>query len=69
MKVNNGYKCIIMRCERCNGYMYNERVYTQMGNLDVCICANCGNVEDELIIFHRIVAPLLRESPQLTRPE
>ncbi len=58
-----------MRCDRCNGYMYNERVYTHMGTLEVCVCANCGNVEDELIIFHRIVAPLLRESAQLTRPE
>jgi len=47
-----------MRCIRCNGYMYVERVYTKLGHLDVLVCINCGNVEDDVILFNRIIKAL-----------
>jgi late competence protein required for DNA uptake (superfamily II DNA/RNA helicase) len=47
-----------IRCLRCNGYMYYDRVYTHMGVLDVSVCINCGNVEDDVILFNRLIAPL-----------
>ncbi len=49
--------------------MYQERVYTHMGTLDVSVCVNCGNVVDDVILFNRIILPLKLEGlfgrPQL----
>ncbi len=50
-----------VRCIRCNGYMYRERVYTYMGTLDVSVCINCGNVVDDVILFNRLIMPLKLE--------
>ena len=47
-----------MKCLRCDGFMYAERVYTEAGAVDVHTCLNCGNVEDERILFNRIVMSL-----------
>jgi len=47
-----------MRCIRCNGYMCPQRIYTRMGVVDVKVCVNCGNVEDDVIIFNRIIMSL-----------
>jgi hypothetical protein len=38
--------------------MYYERIYTQLGVLDVSVCINCGNVEDDVILFNRLIMPL-----------
>jgi len=47
-----------LKCLRCNGFMHLERIYTRAGVLEAHVCLNCGNVEDELILFNRIVMPL-----------
>lgn len=38
--------------------MYYERIYTHLGVLDVLVCVNCGNVEDDVILFNRLIMPL-----------
>jgi hypothetical protein len=38
--------------------MYYERIYTHLGVLNVSVCINCGNVEDDVILFNRLVVPL-----------
>ncbi|MFQ5780795.1 MAG: hypothetical protein ACE5HN_08445 [Nitrospiria bacterium] len=42
-----------MKCQRCQGMMVEERIFTQQGGVLIARCIHCGDVVDRTVIFNR----------------
>ncbi|HIE65481.1 MAG: hypothetical protein ABGX83_01250 [Nitrospira sp.] len=42
-----------MKCQRCQGMMIEERIFTQQGGSRISRCLLCGDIIDTRVIFNR----------------
>ncbi|MFQ5580001.1 MAG: hypothetical protein ACE5FZ_05265 [Nitrospiria bacterium] len=42
-----------MKCQRCQGMMVEERIYTHQGGARISRCLLCGDILDTRVLFNR----------------
>lgn len=45
-----------MNCLRCQGKLVNERIFTEVGTLDIARCVYCGDIIDRMILHNRFAS-------------